>query len=773
MTELAPDLETIERQELERLLVARTREISALERAARVSGAMGRLEGPELYHQLNQQVVELLDVEMCAILLYDAEQEMLVGQVPAVGVPDAVMREYRIPIGQDSPAHRFWEEAEDLILNDVMNDTLVRAMNLDGLAQRLNIRSTMIAGLRHEGKLLGVLQPSNKRDGTGFDADDARLMAIFANLAAITIQNAGLLKESQRYVEEISSLYEITSALAATVDLDDVLHLILKQVQRVLDYDTAFITLVTSNGQSLRIRAADGKDAAGLLGVEFSLDRGINSWIYREGKAVLLGDTHKDPRRLVIEGRSEAMHAVVGAPLIVDGEPIGTIYAARHKPYAYTEAHLNFLNVTATQVAAAVQRARLLHQARQRAEEMESLYNIGAVMAASLDVDHILQTIYEQASRIMDTSAFFVALCDPVGEELQFNLVYERGERVEPFVILLKDSRGLTAHVVQTAQPLLIHDLQKESDKLPVKPVVIGELTLSWLGVPIVVQDRVLGVLGSQSFESYAFTNRQLRLLSAIANQAGICLQNAQLYAAVQQAHLGAADERDKLDRLHRIVAEIQRADTLKAKLQLIADGIYELGWQHVAVTLRDKDLNVTELVSAGLAPGEEAVLQSKLLPGSEWKKQFAGGFDHYRLGQCIYLPWRDPWVREHIHGEKRSVTLPLDQDAWHPRDLLYVPFYGRDGEILGIIGLDAPQNGRKPTARSLYVVELFAQEAALLIENTRLLEDLKLVNTDLQEMVDAQAHLLQTIEEMIPALSLEKGSGILARLAGGELDRA
>jgi GAF domain-containing protein len=393
---------------------------------------------------------------------------------------------------------------------------------------------------------------------------------------------------------EMASLYEMALALAATVDLDETLRTVLQQLRHVLDYDLCFITLAAADSQKLCIQAADSADAVEarrLVGLELSLDRGINAWIYREGQPALVDDADADPRRLHIQGWTDEIRSAIGVPLIANGQPIGTIYATRRQPHSFTQAQSDFMTIVATQVAAAVQRARLLDQARSRAQEMEK-----------------------------------------------------------------------SAH-------------------------------------------------------------------------------------AVQQALQVAADERDKLAHLHRVGANIERAETLGAKLQILADGIRAVGWGRVTVSLRDANLTTIELVCAGFAPEDEMALRTNLLPGSEWKRRFTQKFERFRIGRCYYLPWSDPWVRETIQGVRSHRASAL-ADTWDPQDLLYIPLLGREGQIIGIIGLDDPQDGRRPTAGSLQIIELFAQEAALTIENAKLLADLKLLNADLQEMLAAQAQLLYALEE-------------------------
>jgi GAF domain-containing protein/anti-anti-sigma regulatory factor len=762
------EIRTDNLQELKELLALRNREMSALESAVRVFGAMHH-PGQDLYRSLTQQAVELLGVEMGVILLHDTEQNMLVGQTPTIGVPDQVVQGFCIPLDDESPILDFWDRDHALIIQDVSQDTMVQKLGLDDLARQLGVRAVLAVGLRHDGKLLGAILLCNKQDSAEFTDDDVRLLSIFAGQVAVALENARLLDQTQRHVAEMTSLNAMASALAQAIDLDGMLNMVLAEVRRVLDYDGCLITLATVDGKALRVQAAKGQAVKELLGIKYALEQGINAWIYREGKPTLVSDATTDPRRLHIEGRTDVIRAAVGAPLIADGQSIGTIYACRNDPNSFTEADMQFLSLTAMQVAAAVQRARLLDQAQRRAKEMESISNVGAAMASSLDVEHVLQIIYEQASQIMDTRAFFVALYDAAHEELHFELFYDHGQRLKSFVRPMADNQGLTAHVIRTRQPLLIRNMETEVEALAVDPLIIGEPSRSWLGVPIIAKDQLLGVISAQSYELYAFSARQMRLLSAIANQAGISLQNAQLYEAVQAAHQATAEQRDNLARVHQIVVSVQQTDELPAKLQLIADGIHQMGWGRVSVSLRDAGLNVTTLVCTGFTPEDEAALRANLLPGSEWKKRFSRQFDRFLIGRCYYLPWSDPWVREQVRGVL-SHEPEIDENGWHPQDLLYVPLYGRAQQIVGIIGLDDPLDRSRPTAENLNIIEVFAQETALIIENALLLADMQLLNTDLQEMVSAQASLLQTVEDLAsPVVPIVDGVIVLPLV--GHLD--
>jgi len=562
--------------------------IQRLERIVWVLADAGPLQEEALYHQLAGLVLDLLDVECCIVLRYDPATESLIGVAPAAEcappppaeLPDTALQAvegYRLFVEPSLRDH--WQAGESLVLDSQQVASLGRQL---GLAEP---HSALLAGLPYEGGGLAVIQAMNKRDGSDFDDDDARMLSILGRQAAVAIENARLFERTERYVAEMASLYEMTAALASAAELDEMLAFVLDQVHRLLTYDACLISLATADGQTLRVEAVEGVDVEGLLGLEFPVDArapmGINGWIYHHGQPVLIDDANADPRRLHIKGQTESIRAVVGAPLIADGQPIGTIYATRREACCFTPAHLRFLTITATQVAAAGQRARLLDRAQRRAAEMETMLSITTVLASTLDQDRILHTIYQQAGHIMDNSAFFVALYNSDSDELCFNLIYDRGERLESFAFRLSESdtgrlgQALTAHVVRHAQPLLIRNWQMERHTLSapdgdlehMEPGLAGDPTLSWLGVPIVVQDQVLGAIGAQSYQPYAFTLRHQRLLSAIANQAGISLQNARLLADLKLVNTDlqemVATQAHLLQAIHQMVEAQHQAEQL------------------------------------------------------------------------------------------------------------------------------------------------------------------------------------------------------------------
>lgn len=172
---------------------------------------------------------------------------------------------------------------------------------------------------------------------------------------------------------------------------------------------------------------------------------------------------------------------------------------------------------------------------KERAQELEVLYDIALMTTSTLDLTDVLHRIRLQVGRILDVSTFFIALYDEKTDELRFVLRYDKGQSVEVSPRKLSEQSGFSGYVMKTGRPLLIPDAQAEWDHLPVKPIVRGGAVASWLGVPLIARERPVGVMAIQSYEPNAFDADDERLFATIAGQAAIAIDNAALYQETRQ----------------------------------------------------------------------------------------------------------------------------------------------------------------------------------------------------------------------------------------------
>lgn len=212
---------------------------------------------------------------------------------------------------------------------------------------------------------------------------------------------------------------------------------------------------------------------------------------------------------------------------------------------------------------------QLERQVRERTAELErrnvelaTLNEMGTVLSSSLDVDATLQALYHQAQRLVQFSTFAVALSTEDGKALEFALFVDDGRQVPSFTHRVDAEKGLAGWVTRSRSPLLVHDLRDAENPPPVEPAEMEKSARSWLGVPLLVKDRLMGLISMQSRQPRAFSSDHQRLLETFAFQAAITLENARLFeeAVARRQHTEAiirnmADGVLVLDKQEAIVA--------------------------------------------------------------------------------------------------------------------------------------------------------------------------------------------------------------------------
>jgi nitrate/nitrite-specific signal transduction histidine kinase len=189
-----------------------------------------------------------------------------------------------------------------------------------------------------------------------------------------------------------------------------------------------------------------------------------------------------------------------------------------------------------------------------RTRELATLNELGQALTAQLDTRQVLDEAYRGASRMLDTTNFYIALYDPEGEQVSFPLWVRDGELQRPDVTR-PAHRGLTGYVLRSRTTLLIEEhVDRWLEEMEIEQ--IGPQALSWLGVPLVVGDLVVGVMAVQSHTTpRAYDEHDRDILTGIASQAAIAIHNAQLYEHAQE--LATVEERQRLARdLHDAVSQ-------------------------------------------------------------------------------------------------------------------------------------------------------------------------------------------------------------------------
>ena len=209
------------------------------------------------------------------------------------------------------------------------------------------------------------------------------------------------------------------------------------------------------------------------------------------------------------------------------------------------------------------------------------------------------------------------------------------------------------------------------------------------------------------------------------------------------------------------IAHEILFRKTLEEILDTVAKAIHDhCGFGRVLISLVDETFYSTDVAFAGLTEEEKTQATRNRLTPEQRRSIFS---DEFRIGQSFYIPhdrvpWEDKGVKSHLKPEQMK--------TWHPDDFLFIPLFGPNKKIVGLISVDDPADGIVPTQETLAPVELFATQAAIAIENARLYGEIQQyarhLETKVQERTKKREALLEISYRLRETSSWKEGTKII-----------
>lgn len=241
-------------------------------------------------------------------------------------------------------------------------------------------------------------------------------------------------------------------------------------------------------------------------------------------------------KKSLLEKKPVVQPSTMAIPVQLSEEQMGLLELIDHAERDWSQDEKQLVEEVAYQLSLALENALLFQQTETQAWELEVLNNMGQELSALLDIDDILQTVYKHTSQLMDTTNFYVAFYQADQERITFPLAIEQNATLE--IPPIRKTKGLTQHVIDTQKPLLIsRNIESVIQDLDLDNIIVGEPTKSWLGVPMLIGEEVIGIISLQNtdFEE-VFTPHDQDLLLSIARQAAISIQNARLFNQTQEA---------------------------------------------------------------------------------------------------------------------------------------------------------------------------------------------------------------------------------------------
>jgi GAF domain-containing protein len=683
-----------------------------------------------VFDAMLERALRLCDAPCGHFRIADGDQLRLVA---ARGVPEAYAEFLRTPARPhpDNPLGRMLRGERVIVSADVADEESYRAG--DPLRRAFvdlgGARSVAHVALAKDERLLGTLS-IYRREVRPFSGKQIALLQNFGAQAVIAMENARLLGELRESLDQQTATTEVLAAINSSPgDLTPVFERMLEKAHALCRVEYGSLQLY--DGAMFRAVAVHNLPEA--LAARLREGYAPGTAFQRLIEGADFDHTHDvaevdDPMaRTVVDA---GIRTLLRVALRKDGKLLGQIVAARKEVRPFADKEIALLRSFASQAVIAMENARLLGELRQRTDDLSEALEyqtatsdvLQVISRSTFDLQRVLDTLGETAARLCEAEQAYVSRRD--GEVFRFitavgstpeamaNAKRFREDYLDSHPIV-PGPGNITGRVVAERQPVQIEDITADSEyKFPEAFTIPKIRTL--LGVPLLREGEPIGILNVARQRVEPFTKRQIELVRTFADQAVIAIENARLLGELRES----LEQQTATADILRVIS--QSPENVQPVLDAVAGAAVRFcGAEDAAITLR---------------AGDEAVIAAHTGPLAVNRRRLQ--LDKGYVRGRVILESRTIHVPDLLATDDFPAGREQAQEFGH-RAVASAPLL-REGEAIGCLTLQKPE----PTPfsdRQIQLLEAFAAQAVIAIENARLFEELR----------DRQAELRVTFDNM------------------------
>jgi len=737
---------------------------AGLARIAALASSTLDLDG--LLDRVMGETIQLLEAEKGVLLLYDEERDVLVARyLASAGADREAVEMFEIPTSAEGFERSIFARGGSYFCSDLDHDPNIIPAYRSHI-DALGIKNFAGVALRLKDHSIGELYLGD-REG-GFGREEVRVLKTVAGYFAGAIENTRLYDAVRRRASELASLTAISATVSESLELEHVLQAIASAVLEVVVCQRSAIFVLDETQRVLRLAMTQGlSEGYAAESQVLTLERGGRAHAVAIGEPLIVSDVQADASLLAFAPMSirEGFRAFADLPLKRADCVIGMLSAMFVEPHRFSETEVELLTAFADQAAIAIENARLYEQTgeelRRRVKALGGFERVSCEINATLDLGRILHLVLEEASRLGEATHGVIMLREAAGGELRLEVCTGYSEAEEAHIralLRVPETHPALAEVLRTNQPLLISDVAFEGSGISIRPE-----TRSMLVAPILYEESLAGMIFMESTERGAFDRGVLEFVEGLSTQAAIAIGNAQRYQEQIRRRELLHRRADQLAAVLGVSRALRSDRPLEEILEEISYAIQEsVGFNVVLISVLEGDPPYRRRVAAAGVPIAE--LERMKVTREPWSVVVDVMSDEFRISQSYYIPAeRQAHWRDHLDVyEEDAEGVVREPGRWHPHDMLLVPLVGPGGDTQGLLSVDRPRDDRIPDRAVIGVLEIFAAQAALAIENARLVEMLRRraetmalfneVNRSATAQLDL-SEVLNIVVEMIPRL--------------------
>jgi len=542
---------SLENVRLVHAMTERAGQLQALNDVATVMTA--NLRSDELIVSLLEQLVPVLPFDTATLWLRDKER-LAVAAVR--GFPDAERRlGLSVAVSDSALFKEMTKSSQPISVPDVREDPRFPPVEAPHL-------SWLGIPLISKAELIGVIA-LEKWQSYFYSREQIQLASTFASQAAAALDNAKLFEESlsraadlDQRSQRLALLNRFSSALSGLLDADQILRLTAEELRRALNATRTSAVSFERGNAIWKLTLPEAKyELPQVLSDAPLFDR------LRESQGIFNTEniTAEPDLRPIMNLVGDDTNALLVLPLSSGQNLRALLFVHIVGNGRFTLTEIELARTITNQAAIALENARLYQSTVRTAERFSVLNQASSLIGASLDPEAIYAAIHDAVGRLMPVDAFVISLLDDEKREVEGVYLVDKDVRTPNTHMPLGE--GLSGRVILSGQPLNLVNAD-QADKMGA--IMVGdkrEKPASVLAVPLTLGSKTIGMLSAQSYQSNAYTDEDLQLLSTLANQAVVAIQNGRLFGETQR--LAQELEQRVIERTAQLKREQQNTETL------------------------------------------------------------------------------------------------------------------------------------------------------------------------------------------------------------------